>query len=223
MGKRALREGISDSLRQHDVSGKPRQTRTSRAYQRYFEDYVETNMVMPNGKIQIQRMYVGDYYCQNIPLWQRLLIRIVYLLLFSVSAVLYYSNGMQSIYCNQIWYVTLCQFATMACIIWSIVGLAEYLFSMGKLTIGEYKSVIKKLHKAPYFATATMWLTMAASALCLIVAPEAGMDDWPVFLSKYLAAGVLMLAIPTIDKRIAYEITASEGKQTRSEQEDEDE
>lgn len=223
MAKRSMREGISDSLRQHDVSGKPRQSRTSRAYARHFEGYVETSVVRPNGKIKIERIYAGDYYCQDLKMWQRVLLRVGYILLLTMAVLLYFGNGTYNLYCNQVWYVTAFQFVTMGCLIWTLYSLAEYVFSIGQLTVGEYKSVTVKLHKAPYFAAVGVILTMFASGCCFLLVPAEQPENWLYFLLGYAAAGIMLALIPTIDKCIRYNITPSEGKLQNLKREDEDE
>lgn len=220
MGKRAIREGVSDSLRERDMTGKPRQSRTSRAYARHFEDYAETSTVAPDGRVKIYRTYIGDDYCQDLKLWQRVLLRILYILLTVFSSVLYFSNGTADLNCNCMWYVTGFQVATVACLIWTGYSLLEYTCSIGRLTIGEYKSILWKMRRAPYFAAAGMVCTMLASGCCFLAVPEGRPESCLKFLSSYLLAGLMLAAIPMTEKRIQYQVTPSEGKQRIPKRED---
>lgn len=222
MEKRSIREGIGDSLRQRNAAGKPRESRTSRAYRRYFQDYVEIPAVQSDGKVKIQRTYVGKYYQQEIPVWKRIIVRIGYIALMATAFGLYFRSGLADLPCNRVWYVTLFQAISVSCMIYAIVGLGEYLVSFGRLTIGEYRSVTKKMRRAPYCAAAAVWLTMIASAGSFLLAPQERPESWMWFLLDYLLAGGLLMLIPTVDRRIPYSVSPSEGALMNPKQEDEE-
>lgn len=223
MERRSVREGIGDSLREYDVSPKSTRSRTSRAYARFFEDHEEVSVVKPNGKRTIDRTYAGDYYSQALPLWQRVLVRIGFTLCLVLSVILFLENGTALMPCNQVWYVTASQFAAVACLGWMTWSMGEYLFSVGKLTVGEYKSVVSKMRKAPWFAAGTIWLTMVMTIICFLLVPEERPVMWPLFLLRYFAAGILLTLIRLVDRRISYRVTESEGKRRVRAQEEEHE
>jgi hypothetical protein len=207
-----LKNQLRDSVQK---DGKPDKCGVwhSKAYHRFFEGYAEITFPQPDGKgYRIQRLYTGNYYRQDLTTDQRFLLRGLYMVLFLGVAYLFVSNAILPLASNSTWYVVLSQVVSVPCLFWILIAFFSYLPAGGDLTIAEYRSSSLTLQKATLGAAIS--LGIAAFATLVFVLLHLSGEYLVVLLCavKYLAGGLLALAMNRVERKVNYLIVSSQNK-----------
>ena len=207
-----LRDQLRDSLQKDAKQGK-RGTWHSKAYHRFFEGYSEVTVPNPDGKgTRIQRIYTGNYYRQDLTKGQRILLRGLYVVLFLCIAYLFVSNAVLPLASNFTWYVVLTQVVSIPFLFWILIAFFSYLPAGGDTTIADYRSSSLSLQKAALGSAICLGITALATLIFILLHPT---DQSPVGLLcavKYIAGGLLALAMNRVEKKVNYLIIPSQNK-----------
>ena len=206
------REQLRDSLQKDSLQRKDGFWH-SKAYHRFFEGYSEISVPNPNGKgTVIKRVYTGDYYRQDLTKGQRILLRVLYMVLFLCVCYLFVSNAMLPLLSNSNWYVTITQAITIPFLFWITIVLLSYLPAAHDMTINEYRSSSRALKKAVFGAAVSMG-TVALVTMVFIILNQANgsLVELPTVL-KYLAGGLLAFLMNRIENKVNYIIIPSQNK-----------
>ena len=206
------REQLRDSLQKDSLQRKDGFWH-SKAYHRFFEGYSEISVPNPNGKgTVIKRVYTGDYYRQDLTKGQRILLRVLYMVLFLCVCYLFVSNAMLPLPSNSTWYVTITQAITIPFLFWITIVLLSYLPAAHDMTINEYRSSSRALKKATLGAAVSMG-TVALVTMVFIILNQANgsLVELPSVL-KYLAGGLLAFLLNRIENKVNYIIIPSQNK-----------
>jgi hypothetical protein len=205
-----LRDQIRNSLQKEDKKGKPG-TWHSRAYHRYFEGYSEVSVPRQNGKgTFIERIYTGNYYRQELSKGQRVVIRILYAVLFLGIAYLFISSAIMPLTSNTTWYVVLPQAGSILFMAWVFIALCTYLPSGRALTIEGYRNSSLALKKATFAVAISLGLSAIVSLLFMVFNPSSQIMAELLCAARYLLGGLLALSMNRIENRLKYAITPSE-------------
>ena len=168
------KEQLRSSL-QKDSPQRKRGRWHSKAYHQFFEGYSEVAVPSPNGTgTVIQRIYTGDYYRQDLTKDQRILLRVLYMVLFLCVAYLFVSSAMLPLPSNSTWYVTITQAVSIPFLFWILIVFYSYIPAKRDLTIHEYRSSSLALKKA----------TLGAAISLGVVAPLALAVERVLYHSK---------------------------------------
>ncbi len=177
----------------------------SKFYHSFFDGYTEVNVPKKNGSgYRIERIYTGNYYEQAIPKKQRYLLLACFWLCFAAAIGLYVPQVMRNAGSNYIWYVALpgllCPIP-LACL---LLMLVRYTFIKNHMTEWEYRQKHLSLRKSARIAAGVMlWLAAAVLVYIGLNNSLAGKADFICF-AAYLLAGLLLLLVDRIEKRIPY-------------------
>ncbi|MEI7845746.1 MAG: hypothetical protein WCK35_08080 [Chloroflexota bacterium] len=205
-----------ESLRDR-VQKEARQSKTgfahSKAYHRFFEGYSEIKVPNQNGKgYRIQRIYTADYHRQDLTKAQQLVVRILYVVLFITSAYLFISSAALPLSSNSTWYVVMIQVISTPLLFWILVTLFSYLPAGQDLTIAEYRSSSLALQKATLSAA----ISLGLAALVTLVFMSLNQSNEPLSqllcAVKYFGAGLLVLTMNRVEKKINYLVIPSHNK-----------
>jgi hypothetical protein len=185
----------------------------SQAYHRFFEGYSEIKIPKPDGKgYRIQRIYTGDYHRQDLTKIQQLLLRVLYVVLFLVSAALFVSSATLPLTSNSTWYVVLAQVVSIPFLFWILITFFSYLPTRLDLTIAEYRSSSLALQKATLGAA----LSLGVAVLVTLVFIFLNLSNEPLnellCAVRYLVAGLLALSINRVEKKVNYLVIPSQNK-----------
>lgn len=198
------KDRLLDSLRKDGKQDK-RGIWHSKAYHRFFEGYSEISVPHPNGKgTSIQRVYIGNYYRQNLTKSLRILIRMFYLVLFLCIVYLYTSSAVMPLMINSTWYVVLPQAASVVFLFWILISFFFYLPAERDMKIADYRSSSLSLLKAFEGSAICLGATALAVLIFILVSPLGESHNELLCAGKYLIAGFIALSIYLIEKKISY-------------------
>ena len=173
----------------------------SRSYHNHFMGYSEQYQIDEKGKHKIVRTYTGNYYEANHTVRQKLLSRILYLLLFGVSISLFLFCTTRPTIENTLWYVTIFQFASVPLYGWLTMSLRSYLCHFSKFKEGEYRTGVKHLLKSSLYLSIALFLAgtaMFIAALCAFSSAIYGL--------LVITAAIMVFAINRLEQTVEYTI-----------------
>jgi hypothetical protein len=205
-GDRSLgeKDRLRNSIQNDDKHGKSG-TWHSKAYHRFFEGYSEITVPHPNGKgTSIQRVYTGNYYRQDLTKSQRILLRMLYLVLFLCIVYFYISSATMPLTINSTWYIVLPQAASVVFLFWILISFFFYLPAERDMKIADYRSSSLSLLKAFEGSAICLGATALAVLIFILVSPLGESHNELLCAGKYLIAGFIALSIYLIEKKISY-------------------
>jgi hypothetical protein len=207
-----LKDQLRSSLEKDRKKGK-RGLWQGKAYHRFFEGYTEISVPNPDGKgSSIQRIYTGNYYCQDLTKSQRILLRLLYVALFLGAGYLFVSNAVLPVASNSTWYVVLAQVVSVPFLFWILIAFFSYLPAGLELTINDYRSSALALQKATLGSAIALGLVALATVVFMFLNRTSEPQLELLCAVKYLAAGLLALSMNLIEKKVNYLILPSQNK-----------
>ena len=138
----------------------------SRAYERYFEGYQELPQSVPNRRrSKSVRIYVAEYYVQDLSKKKRLQFCILFVALYILTIPPFIISAVRDSAANTAWYVTLPQAVALFSFGWMALSLFHYCTVPQKMTIYQYKRAVTHFHRS---LCLTMIALAAGSAAYLI-------------------------------------------------------
>ena len=179
----------------------------SRAGSRYFADYDVKKEYNPRrGRMETKRVYVGEYYIQDITMRQKILIRVLYLALFIASVALFVHCACQSTGSNFAWYVTLPQVVCVPAMMWMVGGFMMYLPGIGKIQKWDYKHGAVTLRRTSLVSAVCLGV-MALGTLAFYVFHREESDSQTLLnVLLFGLAACMMAAVFITEKKIPYRI-----------------
>ena len=135
-----MRSRIKERIRKRVNSIPPDMGYHSAAYHRHFEGWSEFEEQKTNGKVKIRRVYTGAWYRQDLSDRGRILLKLLFSILFVFAVVLFIFCSTQYVGSNQCWYVAITQAGAIVGLVWMGIGLFNYLTAKKSMTIAEYRS-----------------------------------------------------------------------------------
>lgn len=208
--------GRRDQLRSSLQKDSPQRKRGiwhSKAYHRFFEGYSEFTIPTPDGKgYRIQRIYTGNTYRQDLTRGQRVLLRVLYVVLFMCVVYLFVSSAALPLTSNSTWYVTLPQAVSLPFMFWIGIVFFAYLPAEWDMTIHEYRSSSLALQKATLGAAICLGVTVLAMLIFIMLNPA----DEPLKVLRcalgFFAGGLITLGMYWIERKINYSTIPSQNR-----------
>ena len=206
------RDQLRSSL-EKDRSQRKRGIWHSKAYHRFFEGYTEFRVPNPNGKgYTIQRVYTGNYYRQDLTKSQRVLLRLLYVVLFLCIVYFFVSCAILPVLSNSTWYVALTQAVSIVFLFWTVIAFISYLPAGQDMTINAYRSSSLALHTATLGSAVSLGVVALATLVFILLNVSTEPQVELLCAIKYLAGGLLALAMNRKEKRVNYLIIPSQNK-----------
>jgi len=129
--------------------------------------------------------------------------------LFLGVAYLFISSAILPLASSSTWYVVLTQVVSIPFLFWILIAFFSYLPAGRDLTIAEYRSSSLALQKVTLGAAASLGLVAVAMLVFLLL----NLPDNPLAellcAVKYLAGGLLALAMNRVEKKVNYLVISS--------------
>lgn len=207
MGRSEWAKRKNRELRRRALEDRDASLWHSGAYHRYFEGYTERQIVGPDGKARLTRVYTGVWYRQKLDRKSYILVRLLYLalLLLMAGAMILASRSQGG--AGTAFYVVLPELATLCLLLYlAYILLTGYLFMPRKLTVYGYKSSTGALKRTARFLL-VVYLADAAMSLAewLLHLSENRFESFPVTMAAFLAGAAMAAAMEGIERRIVYE------------------
>jgi hypothetical protein len=199
-----LRDQLHSSL---EKDGKPdrRGGWHSRAYHRFFEGYSEIAVPNPNGKgTRIQFIYTGNYYRQDLTQRQRILLRMLYVVLFLGVTCLFVSSAILPLTSNSTWYVVLPEAVSVAFLFWILIVFLSYLPAELNMKIADYRSSSLSFIKATTGVTICLGITALATLIFIVLNPSDEPMRELLCSGMYIVGGLITLGMNRIEKKVNY-------------------
>lgn len=177
----------------------------SESYHSFFEGYSECRVPRKNGKgTKIKRIYIREYYQQNLPAGKQVILRISYFVLYLLAVFCFVFSSSLNTAANSTWYSAIAQCLSAITCVTLFIVLLLYLFSCRRLTIGQYRSSSIAFQKNTFWAALAYFFHMTANGIYMLSHYSLMIiDDWLNLFA--LAAGTLILfGMNRIEKKITY-------------------
>jgi hypothetical protein len=165
------------------------------------------------GKKHIERVYVGDYYSQDLSARQDLAIRFLYFVLYALSSASFLIASIRSTGSNRTFVVQFICFLTLLGLVALFVFLCAYVFSPKRMTVWEYYAGPLRVRTCSLIIVLLMGGNAVAVLMFILIANSADVQNEIVNIAAYLAAVALMFVMYCMEKNIRYEVTASSAKE----------
>lgn len=173
-------------------------------YHRHFDGYAEY-YEPGERKPKLCRMYVAEYYSQKLPRYQSLLLRLFFACLFAGGLYACVYGACIPVASNGIWYVNLPQAFTLPCAFYGVLTLVSYVCMPTRMERKNYRFAVLGLRRATLLTGFCCLLSAAATTVSLLLSGgQYASQSWKCAL-LFLIAGMQMLLISLIERRISYE------------------
>lgn len=178
----------------------------SRSYHKFFEDWAEWKVYDENGKMHVERIYVGNYYCSPLNKRQRIVRRVLYVLLYILSVASFIMSGIRDVPVN---HAMLPSLATAVCLFplaLLALPLCRYLTAPEEMIIRQYRFSSLDLIRMSGITAVTLTVAMLFDLLFLIMT-----DGTPVWETLFCALGYFTAAgftfiLHQLEQRLDYKI-----------------
>lgn len=161
----SVREKVKESVKKGGLSNDELH-HPSRAYERHFEGYAEEAQSVPGQKrSKSVRTYVDSYWVQECSSRKRLLLRVLFIVLYFLSLIPFLYSATRLIAANTVWFVTLPQALSVFFLGWTALCLYRYCTIPQKMTVRQHRLAVIHFHRASCFA----WVALALAAVLYLV------------------------------------------------------
>jgi hypothetical protein len=114
----------------------------SRAYERYFEGYIEEVVEIPGKKRRgAVRKYVAEYYVRQV---KRFTLKCILSWAAMIAAItLFIFAAVRDADINRLWYMALAQGLSLLSFAWTVYGLFYFTFAPARMTVRQYRLGVK--------------------------------------------------------------------------------
>ena len=163
LGQSVKKGGLSNSELHHP----------SRAYERYFEGYVERAEPVPGKKrAQSVRTYVDTIFVQEQSDAKRRGFCVLFVVLYLLATAAFVYSATRGIAANMTWFVTLPQAVTVFALGWMALCLYRYCTVPREMTVRQHRLAVIHLCRACCMAWIALAVTAAACLICAFTSPE---------------------------------------------------
>lgn len=173
-------------------------------YNKYFQDYVESTVTTSSGKKKIERIYVGDYYRQDLSKMAYIAVRVMYIIAFACAVFLLAHVSVRTTISNFALIVVLPAAAAAVSLLFLAVALILYVAAHRDMTIGEYWETSIRIQKISKIAAICLLCAAISVVICFALQPVETRGGELRNAIEYSAAAALMLFIYAAEKRIPY-------------------
>ncbi|MDR1766387.1 MAG: hypothetical protein LBR77_10015 [Lachnospiraceae bacterium] len=177
----------------------------SRAYHKYFEDYAERAVTAPDGKVMIERVYVGNYYRQSLTAPQRIRRKIMYAVLYALAAFGMFFAGTRDNAVNAMPVGGVPSVLSLLAVIWLAVPMFYALTAPTEMTVRIRRLSGEQLMRRSLATCCVMGAAAMAVASGIWWIP--GTPATPLLLCSalYLVSGLAAFCIWKLEKSCPYE------------------
>lgn len=197
--------GMTDEEAARDKKERENYLRAKRSgyssyYHKYFEGYMEQRMIGKNGKVRIERIYVGDTYTQDVSDKRWVLQKILFF-------ALYFCGAAAAVLPNSVtwtgradWYLEVCLAIGMLMMFLLLYVLIAYAMAKRKLTVWGYKETSQRLKTCAKLTAYVFAAAFLAQIVYVFINHLHGIYLLPLVFSPVAAA--LFYLIHYIESRL---------------------
>lgn len=193
-----------DSLNTYGGKSK-RKNNVRKSYAQFFEGYAEYAIPRKNGRgSKIVRVYVADYYSQNLSNHLRVLIKLLYTVMYLIMTVLFINASIKPMAGNTVWYVNIPQAFCIFFLGWMLVSFKVYLPAKKLMTMYTYRKSTFMLSRSSLGAAISFGVLALMSGLYNLVNIHFVTLQELGNAACYLIGCAIAVVIYLIEKKIIY-------------------
>lgn len=181
-----------------------KQPHHSQVYHKYFEGYAE-KQVIKDGKIRIERVYVGNYYRASGLNRARILRKILYVLLYFISVFSLVSAGLLDLEINYFKCTAITQAAGFFTLLLFLIPLFFHTIAPITMTIRDFRDSSENLKRLGLAATVALGINFVLMLFSIITGKAPFRASWRCLLANALSCCAIF-AVFLLEKRQKYEI-----------------
>lgn len=162
--------------------------RHSDYYHKYFRGYTEVRQLNAKGRVVIERVYTQPWIVSGLSAASYWLLRLLYLVLTSVSAVLFVAALTQEVPGNYSWVVAVPGYVSIILMFLLAVSTLAYIFVERKMTLWGHTSSTKKLKRFALATSIGQCVTSAALVIYALITQIYIVESLNCALTIFLAA-----------------------------------
>lgn len=178
----------------------------SRSYHKFFEDWAERKVYDSNGKMQVERVYIGNYYRSPLSKQKRVIRRIQYILLYALAVAFFVISGTQDVPVNHATipslFVAVCIFPLTVL----LLPLFRNLTMPEEMIIRQYRAASLDLIRISAVSAGVLAVTALVQLLFLVVMDNSCMLETILCAAGYLIAAGGIFLLHLLERRLEYEI-----------------
>lgn len=199
----SFREKLAQSVKKGGLSNDELH-HPSRAYERYFEGYVESAEPIPNKKrAKSVRTYVDSFWFPELSAKKRLWLRILFAALYLMALPPFLFSATRNIVANTVWFITLPQAMAVFALGWTALCLYRYCTAPPEMTVRQHRLAVTHFHRSSCIA----WIALAVSVAAYLVYAVVSTSDRTITLlcgMLCLLSCVCILAMFLVERTIPY-------------------
>lgn len=189
----------------------------SASYHRYFEDYAEIESVKPDGKRRIERIYIGEYYMQELSDRQRILRKVLYAVLYIAACALFIHAGTQNHEANLTWWVAVPETLSFMALFWLLLPMFFCMTAPQKMVIRTYRDSSENLIRISLVAAILLGVTALTAFGYTFIAVQGSLLIALLCFGEYFIASVIMFCLWRLEKKLPYAtLPAQNARPTKS-------
>ena len=182
-------------------------------YEHYFRDWAESSVRTPEGKhVGVKRVYIGDYYRQDLSAWQYAAVRVGYVLLFAGAVYLFIHAAFRDTISNMVLLVALPTGAAVLALFCLLLALAVYVFSKKEMTVGEHWESSVLMRQIAAAAAGCVGCAAVFTLVCAARHPRSLATEEYKAAAEFAVSALLLLTMSLVERRIPY-ITRPSGNE----------
>ncbi len=209
-----MKKSLKDYVQQREMErtgGTPeRASFHSKGYHQYFDGYSEYRETDEKGKTRIRRVYTGIYHTAKVSDAARRGIHASYIVLWLLSAGLYFFLSTREVESNVVWYTAVAEALAIFGLVWVLWSLGNYLAAGKNMTQDGFRYT-SALCRASACACAAQLLTAAATIAHAVLGTDQ-MGKELLIAAGFAICAVCALGIRLIEQRIPYDSFLSDAK-----------
>lgn len=184
-------------------------------YHKRYEGYMENIVTDVKGRRRIHRVYVGEYYSQDISAKNRVLIRILYIFLYLLSVACFIFVSSRNSKSNYVIFIQIICFLLIMAMLMMMLFLVSYITSPKSMTVWEHYAGPVRIKVTS--AAIAILLGIEALAVIIFVIFHSDIILWDeiVNIVGYLIASMSMFLINRVENKIQYNKTLNNNKKFR--------
>ncbi|MCD7820339.1 MAG: hypothetical protein LUH07_15035, partial [Lachnospiraceae bacterium] len=173
-------------------------------YHRYFEDYIERTVKTKNGKTRIERVYAGSYFVREGSDRSWIAGKIVYLLLFLLSAVCFVIAGTRMVYSNMMLLTIIPQILSVLGMLMLFSLLVCYAGTARRMKRRTWRLCGNRMRLTMLVNMLLLLLSAVLAAFCGVFLDSAAFREEMITALLFAAAGGLVGIIYLMERRVNY-------------------
>ncbi|MCD7919425.1 MAG: hypothetical protein LUG45_05030 [Clostridiales bacterium] len=178
-------------------------------YHRVFEGYTEVRKLQPDGKQRIERIYTGKYYHQKLCTAQRILLRILYLVLVLCTVAAFWNGIFSNAASNSLKSLAVVDCVVILAFVKLAMATVNYLTAPVQMKAYEYRSSSESLRSCTLVIVVALFVLLLGKLIYLCYQGSVSLEE--VYSMFCIVMGIFSSgSITMLERKVPYQVTENE-------------